>query len=103
MEVCSPLAQGISTSKLTILIELHMTDRRLRPTLLFNPCVSYRWLVDQNGWPRHVPDSLKPYHTQQNEIGTESGCLMWGIRVIVPEKLQAKALAVRYFMHPLLL
>ena len=33
----------------------------------------------QNGWPQQVSDSLKPYKTRQNETGTESGCLMWGI------------------------
>ena len=48
----------------------------------------------QNDWPQQAPDSIKSYKTRQNEIGTESGCLMWGIRVIVPEKLQARVLKV---------
>ena len=32
---------------LTIVIELHTTDRRPHPTSLFNPRASYRWLVNQ--------------------------------------------------------
>ncbi len=34
----------------------------------------------QRGWPDTVEAELKPY---KNEIGIESGCLTWGIRVIV--------------------
>ena len=39
-DVCSTLKQV-----LTILVELHTTDERPRPTSLFNPCASYRWLT----------------------------------------------------------
>ena len=41
----------------------------------------------QTGWPNQVPEELKPYKSRATEIGIESGCLMWGIRVIVPETL----------------
>ena len=53
-----------------------------------------------NGWPTQVPESLKPYKTRQNEIGTESGCLLWGIRVLIPEKWQAKVLKSLHENHP---
>ena len=53
----------------------------------------------QNGWPTQVPEPLKPYKARQHEIGTENGCLMWGIRVLVPEKLQAKVLKSLYENH----
>ena len=33
-----------------------------------------------------VSEAVKPYKTRQNELGTESGCQMWRIRVLVPEK-----------------
>ena len=39
----------------------------------------------ESGWPEQVPEEIKPYKSRQNEIGIESGCLMWGIRVIIPE------------------
>ena len=37
----------------------------------------------QNGWPDEVEEYIKPYKSRQNEIVIETGCLMWGIRVIV--------------------
>ena len=54
----------------------------------------------ESGWPKQVSDSLKPYKTRQNEIGIENGCLMWGMRIIVPEKLQAKVLQSLHESHP---
>ena len=33
-----------------------------------------------NGWPTQVPESLKPYKTRQNEIGTESGCVFSSLK-----------------------
>ena len=53
----------------------------------------------QGGWPTSVSESLKPYQNRQHEIGTESGCLMWGMRVIVPEKLQPKVLKSLHENH----
>ena len=54
----------------------------------------------QNGWPATVPEQLKPYKVRENEIGIESGCLMWGIRVIIPESLQSKILETLHENHP---
>ena len=54
----------------------------------------------QSGWPTQVPEALKPYLNRQNEIGTESGCLMWGMRVLVPKKLQDKVLKSLHENHP---
>eukprot|EP00118_Oscarella_pearsei_P024262 m.302854 g.302854 ORF g.302854 m.302854 type:complete len:578 (+) comp40828_c0_seq12:43-1776(+) len=43
------------------------------------------------GWPARVEDELKPYFGHRL-ISVESGCLMWGVRVIVPKTLQARVL-----------
>ena len=46
-----------------------------------------------NGWTDKPQDErLKPYYTRRNEISVENGCLMWGIRVIIPIKLRNKVL-----------
>jgi len=42
----------------------------------------------KHGWPHKVSDQFKAYHTRQNELALENGCVMWGVRVIVPKKLQ---------------
>ena len=41
-----------------------------------------------NEWPTSVEANIQPYFICRNEITVEAGCLMWGIKVIVPVKLQ---------------
>ena len=44
----------------------------------------------KSGWPQNVSETLKPYWNKRNELTVEGNRIMWGIRVIVPEKFQAK-------------
>jgi hypothetical protein len=42
-----------------------------------------------HGWPAHITEpELEPYFKKRNELGVESGCLLWGFRVIIPESLR---------------
>ena len=41
-----------------------------------------------NRWPTSVEASIQPYFIHRNEITVEAGYLMWGMKVIVPVKLQ---------------
>lgn len=46
------------------------------------------------GWPEKTDsEELKPYFTRSVELTTEKGVLMWGYRVIVPEKLRKAVLS----------
>ena len=46
----------------------------------------------KTGWPAKVPDALKPYFTCHDELSIEESCILRGIRVIVPKKLQSSVL-----------
>ena len=55
----------------------------------------------QNGWqfqPKGSP--LAPFYNRRNEITIYQGCLLWGIRVIIPSKLQDKVLNLLHSTHP---
>ena len=54
----------------------------------------------QTGWPRQVTEELKPNSSRPNEIGIEAECLMWGIRVIVLDKLRPRVLKSLHKNHP---
>ena len=41
----------------------------------------------KSGWPMRLPDLVKPYFSRRDELSIEEGCVLWGIRVIVPKKL----------------
>ena len=50
--------------------------------------LSQVWQYVQLGWPDVVPERLKPYPFRRDELTVQGNVLMWGIRVIVPNKLQ---------------
>ena len=53
------------------------------------------------GWPSTAPPEFKPFFNRRFEITIETGCLMWGIRVIVPaKKLRERVLKELHTGHP---
>lgn len=53
-----------------------------------------------NGWPNHVADDeLSPYFTRRHELSCDQGCLLWGMRVVIPEKLQERMLEELHIEH----
>ncbi|XP_053550471.1 uncharacterized protein K02A2.6-like [Bombina bombina] len=53
----------------------------------------------QHGWPKVVRSDLQPYFTRKKEIVHDSGCLLWGSRVIIPTLLQTLALKLLHSSH----
>ena len=58
----------------------------------------YRYV--QEGWPSKVPEELQPYKYRENELGVENGCVVWGMRVIVPQTLHSQVLKSLHANHP---
>ena len=50
----------------------------------------FRWV--QGGWPQKVDSQFSGYWNRREELTIESGCLLWGIRAVIPEKLRRKLL-----------
>ena len=47
----------------------------------------------QKGWPEHcAAEELKPFASRSTELSVQDGCLLWGIRVVVPPKARSKFL-----------
>ena len=47
-----------------------------------------------HGWPdeMEVDIGFVPYHRRKEELAVESGCVLWGSRVVIPEKLRDQVL-----------
>ena len=43
------------------------------------------------GWSARV-DGDKPYYEQRNELTFHQGCILWGMTVVIPDKLQDRVL-----------
>ncbi|KAM7315470.1 uncharacterized protein ISCGN_005253 [Ixodes scapularis] len=53
------------------------------------------------GWPPYVGDqALKPWFQRNTELSAQQGCLMLGLRVVVPEKLRSVLLDEIHEGHP---
>ncbi|CAC5377656.1 Uncharacterized protein K02A2.6 [Mytilus coruscus] len=47
----------------------------------------------QDGWNTiHKDGEYAPYYSRRNELTVHQGCLMWGVRVIIPSKLRSQVL-----------
>ena len=53
----------------------------------------------KNGWPDQVPDYLKPFWIKRTELTLEGDCVLWGIRVVIPQKLRNKVLEELHRAH----
>ena len=59
----------------------------------------YQYVME--GWPHKAQEeALKPYYQRKNQLATDQGCLLWGLRVIIPPTLQAEMLNELHATHP---
>ena len=72
---------------------LPVTFSQLKVATRQDPIVSRVLRYTRQGWPSWVPRVLQPFWTKRLELSLEGDCVMWGLRVVVPEKLQKKVLA----------
>ena len=56
------------------------------------------------GWPKSVDDDvrLKSYFNCKFELTLEQGCILWGLRVVVPQRYQKDLLEELHRGHPAL-
>ena len=53
------------------------------------------------GWPeKPINPEITQYFNERHEITVEDGCLLWGIRVIIPKQLRERVLHELHTGHP---
>ena len=65
-----------------------------------DPVLSKVHQFTRDGWPAVISDGYKPYWNRRQELSTEGGCLMWGNRVVIPQKLRARLVEELHRDHP---
>ena len=94
VEVCvGMIAQEAS---LFMMIQVGTNELRSRKDPILSKVLRYT----KSGWPATVPDELKPFYLRRMELTVEAGCLLWGMRVIVPKHLQQIVLKELHLSHP---
>ena len=55
----------------------------------------------REGWSHSSTDGdMQPFARRKNELGLHQGCLMWGIRVVIPPQLRKRVLEELHTGHP---
>ena len=65
-----------------------ITNADLRQATRKDPLLSKVYRYTLHRWPTKVDEELRPYFARRLEITVENECLLWGIRVIIPQKFQ---------------
>ena len=81
---------------------LPVTTSQLRAATSTDPILSKVSRYLRGSWPadNNIPDSIRPFFNRQNELTVEEGCLLWGIRVVIPKRLREKLLQELHHDHP---
>ena len=79
---------------------LPVTVRNLRAATFSDRILSKVIRYTKGSWPSQVPAHLRPYLHRRNELTVEEGCLLWGFRVIIPQKLRQRMLHELHKDHP---
>ena len=53
-----------------------------------------------SGWVDSNEPELQPYQSRAAELSVQDGCLLWGIRVIVPKKAREAVISLLHEAHP---
>ena len=79
---------------------LSLGAKQLKQATDSDPILSKVLRYTQKGWPEEIDSELRPYYRRRNELSVEDGCLLCGIRVVVPTTCQAKVLEELHTSHP---
>ena len=79
---------------------LPVTAQQVQTNTRADPILSKVVRFTNEGWPKDISDDLLPFKSKQQELTLEGGCLLWGVRVIVPAKLRPRVLQELHLDHP---
>ena len=69
----------------TCVDELPVTSRQIRESARKNPLLAKMYNYIMTDWPEKMSDdALHPFFIWRHKISAEQGCILWGLRVVVP-------------------
>ncbi len=89
-----------TTINIQQLAALLVTSNRIAKAIRHHPVLSRVMHYVKSGWPTlGTSPALKPYWCRKHELTVEQGCLLWGVRVIVPCSLQQQVMEELHQSH----
>ena len=91
-------------SELVLLIdslnETPITSNQIAAWTQKDPVLSKVMQFIMLGWPESVASELKPYCNRCLELSVHAGCILWGLKVVVPPQGHSTILAELHGAHP---
>ena len=78
---------------------LPVTSSELQTATRADPILGNVLFYVRRRWPNNIPNCLRPYKKNSQELSIEGDCLFRGTRVIVPAKLRQKILSELHQGH----
>ena len=101
---CEKLNEGIDKAKLINLLQIEslpMDVDHVRKATRNDPMLSRVLQFVMTGWPeKPIAPEVTQYFNKRHEITVEDGCLLRGIRVIIPTQLRERVLHELHTGHP---
>jgi len=79
--------------------KIPLDAEKIKSGIRTDTLLSKVYLYVKNGWPNIIADELKPYYSRATEISIDNGILMWGYRVLIPEKYRKQLLDELHGTH----
>lgn len=76
-----------------------MTSKQVRAATRRDPVLARVLEHITKGWPASVPKDLSSFFSKWPELMVESGCVLWGRRVVIPSSLRGKLLKELHKEH----
>ena len=93
---CEKSNEGVDKAKLINLLQIEslpMDVDQVRKATLNGPMLSRVLQFVMTGWPeKPIAPEITQHFNKRHEITVEDGCLLWGIRVIIPKQLRERVL-----------
>ena len=79
--------------------DLPITAKEIGSATMKDPVLSRVKAFVMHGWPGKVDANLEPYHRRRDELSVDQNCVLWGLRVIIPERHQSALLQQLHEYH----
>ena len=89
-----------STFNLNQINVLPLDAGQLKQATKTDPVLMKVLQYTQNGWPTEIESELRPYHRRRDELTVEDGCLLCGMKVVVPTSCREEVLDELHTSHP---
>ena len=95
------LEDPVSVFQLSFIDELPVTASEIEVETSRDETLATVYQYVMKRWPsKPVHEKLKPFYQRKDHLSTDQGCLLWGLRVIIPTRLQACLLNELHSTHP---